>query len=271
VVAASGAGDLGGDDGGLFDLAAELRDVIDDERSDDDEQATSAPSTVEDGFDSIFADFKQGVSATLSEDDYETRYDLGIAYREMELYSDAIGEFQRCLQCPRRKISSLHMMGLCALDLGQPQDAVNHLQQALASEELPREQAPGIQFDLARALEAGGDKSRACAAYQAVLDVDPDFPGVAERLARLESGAGEETPSLANESQGGSFESFDDLVADANDGDPEPSAPQEEAFESFDDMLLEAEDDLSQAEHVSEEPQDEAPKRKPRRKKISFV
>ena len=276
------------EEGGMFDLAAELRDVIQDSEADEGRAQegfpATPPSTVEEGFESIFADFKQGVSATLDNDDYETRYDLGIAYREMELYADAIGEFQRCLESPVRKISSLHMMGLCALDLGQPMDAANHLQQALASEELSGEHHAGLQFDLGRALEAADDAGRARSAYQAALDVDPDFPGVAERLARLEDPDAGGTPALACEDEDGSFESFDDLMADT-EGEGEAAAPAEEMFETFDDVLTEADGSFADADPSDgdpgpgpgAEPPSEAeataePEPKPRRrKKISFV
>ena len=39
------------------------------------------------------------------------RFDLGIAYREMELYDDAIGEFRMCLVSDSHRLESLHMMG----------------------------------------------------------------------------------------------------------------------------------------------------------------
>lgn len=285
-LAVSDAGEEG-EEGG-FDLAAELRDVIEDEDEDDAADSGSL-STVEDGFESIFADFKQGVSETLSEDDYETRYDLGIAYREMELYDDAIGEFRRCLDSSNRRLASLHMMGLCALDLGRPQDAVNHLEQALATPDLPEEQMAGLHFDLGRALEVLGDVARARSAYETVLQADAEFPGVAERLESLgESGAGDAPVELQADASDG-FESFEDIMSDSDDDD---TTEQTEAFESFDDVITDAEsaiaspgESVAEAEEIvpaeeileiepAEEPEPEKPtgkKKSRRKKKISFV
>ena len=42
----------------------------------------------------IFREFKKGVEQQLSAEDYETHYNLGIAYKEMGLVDEAIGEFQ---------------------------------------------------------------------------------------------------------------------------------------------------------------------------------
>jgi tetratricopeptide (TPR) repeat protein len=235
-VQAEEAEDAAAEEEGGFDLAAELRDVIEE----DDPAADSVDgrlSTVDDGFESIFADFKQGVSAALSGDDYETRYDLGIAYREMELYQDAIGEFSTCLNSPKWKLSSLHLMGLCALDLGRATDAANHIEQALSSEGLPEEQIAGLQFDLGRAYEVAGDLGRARSAYASVVEADPGFPGVAERIERLASAAREAPVELEDDAGDEGFESFDDLVAEAQADD---AVEETESFESFDDIITEA-------------------------------
>jgi tetratricopeptide (TPR) repeat protein len=267
---------------GGFDLAAELRDVLEEDEDPNGESADGSLSTVEDGFESIFADFKQGVSQTLSEDDYETRYDLGIAYREMELYDDAIGEFRLCLESSSHKLASLHMMGLCAMDLDRVDDATNHLEQALSTPDLPPEQLAGLNFDLGRALEMAGQLDRARAAYYAVLDADPAFPGVAERIEAL-AGGGEAPPAASSDDEG--FESFDDLMAEAEAEaeDEDDTTEEAESFESFDDVITEAEaiidaepvdaepaDVLEEVPEVSEEPP-AAPTKKKRKKKISFV
>jgi tetratricopeptide (TPR) repeat protein len=105
------------------------------------------------------------------------------------------------------------MLGLCALDLGRPGDAVAHLEQALALPGVPLEQQAGLRLDLGRAFEAQGDLSRARHAFEAVLAFDPDHQDVRERLAALDepSGAGAQVDEAAVET----FESFDDLIAEA--------------------------------------------------------
>jgi tetratricopeptide (TPR) repeat protein len=276
------------DGGDTFDLAAELRDAFEEADEPDANEDSGVLSTVEDGFASIFSEFKKGVSATLTDTDTETRYDLGIAYREMGLYEDAIGEFRVCLTSPDRIVDALTMMGLCALDLGRPADAVSHFEQALAGNELDDAARAGLSFDLGRAFEQTGDPVRAKAAYEAVAEVDPDFPEIQERiqaLAYADSSPNLQTavPAVPAEDEG--FESFDDLTAEA-EADTDPAT---ESFESFDDVLTEAEAVIDDAEPVEEAatlepepepaaeetppPDDPAPERpsRGRKKKISFV
>ena len=94
--------------------------------------------------------------------------------------------------------------------------------------DLDEERMAGLRFDLGRALEAKGDLDRARAVWQQVVDFDPAFQGVSERLAQL--GQGESSPSLGqldpDDLMGGeALESFDDLIAEAEsdfDDDDDP-------------------------------------------------
>jgi pilus assembly protein FimV len=281
-----------------FDLREALADVLsDDEELPNGDDTSGVLSTVEDGFGSIFSDFKKGVTATLEAGDYETRYDLGIAYREMGLFEDAIGEFRVCLDCPERQFESLHLMGVCARDLLRFGDAVNHLEQALAMPEIPTERLAGVYFDLALAQQGEGEVERACASLRQTLETDANFPGAAERLAELEA-AGDTSPKLA--SPDNNFESFDELF-EADDDDDEDGdeamieAVPVETFESFDDVVADAEaieveveaieDAVELPDEVEEgssssassssssvhSDDDTQPAKKGRRKKISFV
>lgn len=239
-----------------FDLAAELSDAFGD---DDTENASSIDGalqgTEEEAFANLFDDFKRGVSATLEDGDYETRYDLAIAYKEMGLVEDAISAFQVCVSCPKRGLDSLQLMAQCQLDAGRVTDAIGHLEQALSTDGLTAERRAGVYFDLGRAFAASGDYARARTNFETVSELDPSFPGVAEAVVDL------------LERMGGPVEG-DDLDED-------------EAFENFDDVVAEAtaeaavvalnsesaEDPLAAAQ----EAQTQAPKRKKNKKKISFV
>jgi tetratricopeptide (TPR) repeat protein len=237
---------------GDFDLAAELSDAFD-ERAPGAAPAASG-NTEEEGFLQVFAAFKAGVEKQLGAQDYEARFDLGIAYKEMGLLDDAIGEFRVALASAGHKLQSLHMMGLCALELGRAADAVAHLEQALALPDLPAEQQMALRFDLGRAYEVSGDRARARSAYEAVAAVDPDFCKVGERIAGLDAAPTGAGPAASD----GAFESFDDLMsealADEAEADDSESAGQAERYESFEDIVGEGDEEAGEE---PEEPEDE--------------
>jgi pilus assembly protein FimV len=226
--------------GAAFDLAAELSEAL----SDSSPGARASAGTDEDGFASLFREFKRGVSQTLGEGDVETHFDLGIAYREMGLLEDAIGEFRYALGSPSRRLDALQLMGLCAIDLGRGQDAVGHLEQALASPEVPPEREAPLRYELGRAYQALPDRLRALEALRRVHELEPGYQDVAERIAALESGAAGEPEAAPEEESAEAFETFDDLVAEAAEDAP-AAAPR---YETFDDLVAEANDSESQGD-----------------------
>ncbi|MEB2343688.1 MAG: tetratricopeptide repeat protein [Deltaproteobacteria bacterium] len=244
------APDLPQDDetgGAAFDLAAELSEAL------ADATPSAGAGTDDEGFSSLFREFKRGVSQTLGEGDVETHFDLGIAYREMGLLEDAIGEFRHALGSPVRRLDALQLMGLCAIDLGRGQDAVGHLEQALASPDVPSEREAPLRYELGRAYQILPDRVRALDAFHRVQQLEPGFQDVAERVAALERGSAAEPEAEPAESVE-AFESFDDLVAEA--AEDAPAAPR---YESFDDVVAEAnhEDEEVSAELEEASPSEE--------------
>jgi tetratricopeptide (TPR) repeat protein len=213
-----------------FDLAAELSEALVDGAP-----ATRAgASTDEDGFSSLFSEFKRGVSRTLGEGDVETHFDLGIAYREMGLLDDAIGEFHYALGSTVRRLDALHMMGLCALDVGRAIDAIGHLEQALASPDVPAERETALRFDLGRAHETQGDRDRALDAFRRVAELDAEFQDVGVRIQALLSAPAAAPADVAEAStEEETYESFDDLVAEA----AEEAHVVTESYENFEEFL----------------------------------
>ena len=210
---------------GDFDLAAELS---------EDEHAPVAglgasSGTEEEGFLQVFAAFKAGVEKQLGAQDFEARFDLGIAYKEMGLFDDALGEFRVALEGPNHKLTCLHMMGLCALDLGRSADAVAHLEQALALPDLPADQQMALRFDLGRAYEAEGDAPGRARRGR-------PSPRSTRGSATSATTSPPSTPSPRKRSEADAeeaFESFDDLMseglADGADAKPAKGAPRRAA------------------------------------------
>jgi tetratricopeptide (TPR) repeat protein len=214
-----------------FDLAAELSEALSEEST---PTAARSGSTDDEGFSALFREFKRGVSRTLDEGDVETHFDLGIAYREMGLFEDAIGEFRYALGSGARRLDALHMMGLCALDAGRGADAVGHLEQALASPELPDGREAPLRYDLGRVYEAIGDRARAIDVLERVVALDAGFQDASERLEALRSAPAAEPEADAEERE--AYESFDDLIAQTADEAPAQAEPVAETYESFDEF-----------------------------------
>lgn len=159
----------------------------------------------------VFEQFKKGVAEQVDEDDSDTHFDLGIAYKEMGLLPDARREFQVAMADPRRRCLCWTMIGLIYMEEGQPHLAVEAFQSGLESPEKTPAETVGLHYELGLACEASGSSDQARLHYQYVHQRDPQFREVGQRLARL-GGPQETTEDLMLESMDDVNRAFDALI-----------------------------------------------------------
>ncbi|RMG74991.1 MAG: tetratricopeptide repeat protein, partial [Nitrospirae bacterium] len=133
----------------------------------------------------IFEEFKKGIADELEEEDYETHYNLGIAYKEMGLLDDAIKEFQIAKQDPERRVHVMSMLGVCYMEKQLYSLAIDAYKGALEGMEEKNESYYGTMFDLANAYEKNGDLKAALDIYVKVYGWDSKFREVDKRINNL--------------------------------------------------------------------------------------
>jgi tetratricopeptide (TPR) repeat protein len=147
----------------------------------------------------MFADLMDEVnSATdqeIAREDFETHFNLGIAYREMDLTEDAIKEFQQAVKAvqpgkfPKETIQSCGMLSTCFLDKGMPRSAIRWCQTGLNIPEISSHEAMALRYDMAVAYAATGDSERALECYGAIFGIDPSYRDVAQKIDHLRGGS----------------------------------------------------------------------------------
>ncbi len=184
-------GEMGHD---AFDLAAELAEELGDLDSDPAPPLSSSADDFQYSVDEVFSEFKKGLEKVVKPEDVETHYDLGIAYKEMGLIDDAIGEFavarKGCLG-QKKEIDCLTMTGLLQRVKGDFAAAVEAFRTALASPLVSPETGKALRYELAMAHEAAGHLGRALFQFLRVQEADPKYRDVARNVARL---AGQTSP-----------------------------------------------------------------------------
>lgn len=133
--------------------------------------------------------FKEGVAANIDEDDSAAHYDLGIAFKEMGLVEEAIGEFQKALRGTLKKAPTYEALGTCFVEKKQYEVAVTVLTRALNEPGLDDDNLAGVLYLLGASAEALGKFQEAAGYYQRVLAVDIGFRDVAERLTAVSQAA----------------------------------------------------------------------------------
>ena len=142
----------------------------------------------------IFDQFRSEVGELGAEDeDLETHYNLGIAYREMGLIEEAISEFQKVAkgsskgQAFRYAMQCCTLLGLAFMEKGQPAIAATWYERALAMPGLDQETILALRYDLGVAQELAGDMAAARKSFSQVYGMNIDYRDVAERLSSLGS------------------------------------------------------------------------------------
>jgi len=147
--------------------------------------------TLDDDVLEIFHEFKRGLAKELGEEDSETHYNLGIAYKEMGLIDDAIKEFQVSREDPKKFISSSTMLGVCYVEKGLYSLAVDVLRKALDGIQEKDESYWAVNYELAEAYEKDDNTGEALSLYTEVYGWNARFRNVSEKMNRLKSLAAE--------------------------------------------------------------------------------
>ena len=137
------------------------------------------------GLADAFEEFKRGVDKQLGTADAETRYDLGIAYKQMGLIDDAIAQFQGAANDENWLFACASMLGLCFLEKGQPKLAVDWLTKGLGAPGCSESKCRELRYDLAVALEAAGEPEKALRLFTELYGEDANFRDVAARVRTL--------------------------------------------------------------------------------------
>ena len=127
------------------------------------------------------------------QEDPETHYNLGIAFKEMGLLDEAIGELQKVCHAVDRgtpfsqPIQALTWLAQCLVDKGAPEAAVRWYQKALQLPGLDSASRCSIYYDLASAYQASGDDKAALTNFMEVYGSNIDFRDVASRIKALKA------------------------------------------------------------------------------------
>jgi tetratricopeptide (TPR) repeat protein len=176
-----------GDDSGET-RAEEFSDFLSDLRE---ELKESVPPPQEapvddEGMSEIFQEFREGLKEQLGGEDFETHYNLGIAYKEMGLLQEALGEFELSEKSESRRLDSMSMMALCLVDMGKDDEAVSKLQEGLHLASEGSEEQKGFLYDLGDLYGRIGHQGESMELFDRLHQVDPSYRDVSQRLGRQE-------------------------------------------------------------------------------------
>ncbi len=124
-------------------------------------------------------------------DDFETQYNLGLAYKEMEMFDEAIEEFQAAFKAVMADpmhpeyIPCCNMLAFCFAQKGLPRLAMVWLKKALEAPGRGEEVYQALRYDLADAYAAMGELKDAYETFAEVYAIDVQYRSVKTRMQEI--------------------------------------------------------------------------------------
>ncbi|HEX5604018.1 MAG TPA: tetratricopeptide repeat protein, partial [Pyrinomonadaceae bacterium] len=115
------------------------------------------------GLAELFEEFRAAEEGDEVREDYETHYNMGTAYKEMDLMDEAIQEFQTAANLVKpgdstsRYLQCCNMLGHCFIQKGMPEAAVLWFKKGLQAPGHSEDEYQALRYELASAYEQLGD------------------------------------------------------------------------------------------------------------------
>jgi tetratricopeptide (TPR) repeat protein len=154
-------------------------------------QAQPVPAGIDAGLAELFEEFRVAEEGDTVTEDFETHYNMGTAYKEMDLVDEAIQEFQTSAGLVKpgdgssRFLQCCNMLGHCFVQKGMPEAAVSWFKKGLAAPGHTEDEYQALRYELASAYEQLGDFKQAREFYTEVYGVDVSYREVADKLSQL--------------------------------------------------------------------------------------
>ncbi len=141
----------------------------------------------------LLEEFQEGIKQQVGEDDAQAHYDLGVSHMEMELYEEALAEFEQALAGEEaagdfaRRLCELR--GTCLSRLDRHREAIHEFRQSLEGGEGSSAERNGLRYLLAREYQAVGEIDAAKESLRSLLEEQPEDREASALLAEIEGRA----------------------------------------------------------------------------------
>jgi tetratricopeptide (TPR) repeat protein len=142
-------------------------------------------STIEKNMMEIFKEFKKGVDEKIGHEDYDTRYNLGIAYKEMGLIEEAIHEFLISSKHPMKFFDSAGLLGICFREKGMMDESISWFEKALETPDRKDDEYKAIKYELVQTAKLKEDFLYAKKLAFEILKKDPNYRDIKEVFEEL--------------------------------------------------------------------------------------
>ncbi len=145
----------------------------------------------------LISQFRKEVFESIGEGDYRSHYDLGVAYKGMGLFQEAIEEFEIASKDEHLKLKSYEMIAACLIEKGRVDEAIKVLNEGLSLPNRPASEYFGLHFLLGNAYEMQDNLKMAIKSYINAANIDKTVPDLLKKINELKDKLTEELKKRA--------------------------------------------------------------------------
>lgn len=125
------------------------------------------------------------------EGDFDTHYNMGIVFKDMDLYDDAIREFQQAFNFVKNApttpdfLQTCHMLSFCFAEKGLHKSAIKWCERALNTPGHQDHEYMALKYDMAVCYEKSGDSLKAMDLYTEIYELDVNYRDVSGKINAL--------------------------------------------------------------------------------------
>ncbi|MFN0120373.1 MAG: tetratricopeptide repeat protein [Blastocatellia bacterium] len=149
----------------------------------------------------LFDDFQGGAAEALpDEGDFETHYNLGLAYKDMEMFDEAVEEFQQAYKIISKnkvadaerlnQLNCCNMLGFCFSRKNLPRLAVLWFKKGIEVPGRLENEYQALRYDLAASYEAIGEFQNAHDTLSEIYAIDVNYRNISARLSEVQARLG---------------------------------------------------------------------------------
>jgi tetratricopeptide (TPR) repeat protein len=169
-----------------YDLSERIATELDAIKAAYNNQIKGDTTVVEKALSDIVTEFRKALDEKVDKEDYESHYNLGVAFLEQGLFDEAIEECTVAAKDKKLEIESYSIISFCYRQKRDYKEAMKWLEKAQGVEEKDASQEYALKYEIASLYEDMNDAKRALKIYDEVNKWDPQFRDVAERIKSLQ-------------------------------------------------------------------------------------
>ena len=169
-----------------YDLSEMIAKELDAIKAAYNNQIKGDTTVVEKALSDIVTEFRKALDEKVDKEDYESHYNLGVAFLEQGLFDEAIEECTLAAKDKKLEIESYSIISFCYKQKRDYKEAMKWLEKAQGVEEKDSNQEYALKYEIASLYEDMDDAKRALKIFDEVNKWDPQFRDVAERIKSLQ-------------------------------------------------------------------------------------